>query len=66
VKEPSKESAQMCECVVERDLDYAMDAALAEANSRTVELKTKRDVFPERRDRREGHYFRLPFEWVRW
>jgi len=56
----------MCERVVERNLDYAMDATLAKPKSTTMELKTERDMFPERGDEGERIYFCFPFEWVGW
>jgi hypothetical protein len=66
-EQPRNESTQMRECVVQRNLDYAMNAALAKTNAATVELKTKRDVFPERRNGREGvNYGCFPFERVGW
>ena len=54
----------MGESVVERNLNYAVYAALTKTDSTTVELKTEGDVFPERRYRREGVHVSVPFEGV--
>jgi hypothetical protein len=44
---------------------YYIKVVFATMNAATVELKTKRDIFPERRNGREGvNYGCVPFERV--
>jgi hypothetical protein len=56
------EGTQMGEGVVERDLDYAVHAALTKAEATTVELEAERGVLPEGGNRRETDDGVLPFE----